>query len=161
MNLSLSHQQLQRACTALSSTGLIRLVSEIDDHGAIPPRALARTLTDLTPQQIRRATEQAGALALLDHSRAGLGLTAAGQSLADVYDAAARWARRHNYPAPSGDFAGRIRHTFALLAELVAAVARPTDSEADVELGRVHQLLAEWIHTHHSQQIPGAYGVAA
>ncbi|GGS93065.1 hypothetical protein [Streptomyces chromofuscus] len=157
---AISPQQLKRACTALSGAALIRLVSEIDDHGAIPPRALARTLTELTTHQIRQATEQADALGLLDRSHSGLGLTAAGQDLADVYDATARWARRHNHPAPICDFAGRIRHTFALLGEPTAD-PRPTDGEAAAELGRVYRLLAEWIHTHQSQQIRSTYGVAA
>ncbi|NGO49264.1 regulator [Streptomyces ureilyticus] len=158
---SLSPQQLQAACTALSSAALIRLVSEIDDHGAIPPRELARTLTDLTPHQIRQAIEQADALGLLDRSSCGLGLTAEGGDLADVYDATARWARRHNQPAPICDFAGRIRHTFALLGEPAAVDPRTTGGEAAAGLGRVHRLLAEWIHAHPSQQIRGAYGVAA
>ncbi|MGW7423591.1 regulator [Streptomyces sp. NPDC054813] len=158
---AISPQQLKHACTALSGAALIRLVSEIDDHGAIPPRALTRTLTDLTTHQIRQATEQADALGLLDRAHSGLGLTAAGGDLADVYDATARWARRHNYPAPICDFAGRIRHTFALLGEPAAADPRTTDGEAAAELGRVHQLLAEWIHTHQSQQIRSTYGVAA
>ncbi|MFI5795935.1 hypothetical protein [Streptomyces sp. NPDC051677] len=157
---ALSPQQLQVACTELSSAGLIRLVSEIDDHGAIPPRALACTLTDLTRDQIRQATEQADALGLLDRSHSGLGLTPAGGDLADLYDATARWARRNNYPAPVCDFAGRIRHTFALLGE-PAANPRPTEGEADAELGRVQRLLAEWIHTHQPPQIRGDHGVAA
>ena len=157
---ALSPQQLQAACTELSSAGLVRLVSEIDDHGAIPPRALACTLTDLTRDQIRQATEQADTLGLLDRSHAGLGLTPAGGHLADLYDATARWARRHNYPAPVCDFAGRIRHTFSLLDE-ASADPRPAEGEADAELGRVHRLLTEWIHTHQSQQRHGAAGVAA
>ncbi|NJQ03362.1 hypothetical protein [Streptomyces zingiberis] len=157
---ALSPQQLQAACTALSSAGLIRLISEIDDHGAIPPRALACTLNDLTRDQIRQATEEADAFGLLDRSHSGLGLTPAGADLADLYDATARWARRNNYPAPICDFAGRIRRTFALLGE-ASADPRPTEGGADAELGRVHRLLAEWIHTHQPQQIRGDHGVAA
>ncbi|MEU9246608.1 hypothetical protein [Streptomyces sp. NPDC048385] len=151
---TLSQQQVQHACTTLSSASVIRLVSEIDDHGAIPPRALARTLTDLTAHHLRQATEQADGLGLLDRSRTGLGLTAAGQDLADVYDATARWARRRNYPSPVCDFAGRIRHTFALLAEPTAQ-SIGIDSEADAELGYVRRLLAEWFHTHQFQQNRG------
>ncbi|MEU9397766.1 regulator [Streptomyces sp. NPDC048324] len=157
---ALTPQQFQAACAELSSAGLIRLVSEIDDHGAIPPRTLASTLTDLTRDQIRQATEQADALGLLDRSHSGLGLTPAGEDLADLYDATARWARRNNYPAPVCDFAGRIRHTFALLGESAAA-PRPREGEADAEFGRVHRLLAEWIHTHQLQQMRGDHGVAA
>ncbi|MGW0708983.1 hypothetical protein ACWD4G_24045 [Streptomyces sp. NPDC002643] len=157
---ALSPQQFRAACTALSSPGLIRLISEIDDHGAIPPRTLACTLTDLTRDQIRRATEQADALGLLDRSHPGLGLTPAGGALADLYDATARWARRHNYPAPVCDFAGRIRHTYALLSE-ASADPRPREGEADAELGRIHRLLAEWVYTHQTQQMRGDHGVAA
>ncbi|WSQ12926.1 hypothetical protein OG604_37030 [Streptomyces sp. NBC_01231] len=157
---SLSPQQIELACGPLSSASLIRLVSEIDDHGAIPPRALARTLTDLTAHHLRQATEQADALGLLDRSRTSLGLTTVGQDLADLYDATARWARRHNYPLPLCHFAGRIRHTFALLAEPTAdSIA--SDSDAEAELGHVRRLLAEWFHTHQSQQSCGCDGVAA
>lgn len=158
---ALSPQQLRLACTQLSSADLIRLVSEIDDHGAIPPRALDHTFPDLAPQQIRQTIEQADSLGLLHRSGAGLGLTPGGEDLADVYDQAARWARRHNYPAPICDFASRIRHTFALLGEPAAANPHRTDGEAAAELGRVHRLLTEWIHTHQSQQRHGADGVAA
>jgi hypothetical protein len=157
----LATEQLQYACTTLASAGLVRLVSEIDDHGAIPPRALARTLPDLTPHQIRQATEQADALGLLDRSHRGLGLSAAGQDLADLYDATARWARRHNYPARICDFAGRIRHTLALLCESAVTDPRPQDGDAATGLGHVHRLLAEWVHTHQPQPTPDAYGAAA
>ncbi|MFF4822719.1 hypothetical protein ACWDAO_01865 [Streptomyces sp. NPDC001212] len=153
-----SHQQLRDTCTALSSAGLIRLVSEIDDHGAIPMRAMTRTLADLSTHQIRQAIEQAEALGLLTHTPGSVGLSAAGRDLADVYDATARWARRHNYPASLCDFAGRIQHTFALLVT-PAADTQNSDSEHDAELDRVHRLLAEWIHTH--QRTRGTHGVAA
>lgn len=118
MTPSFSREQLRRLCTALSEAALIRLVTEIDDNGPIPPRSSGRIFPDLAPHQIRRATERAHALGLI-HTRVGggLGLTESGVLLAEVYDVTARWARRHAYPAPTGDFAGRVRHTFALLAE--------------------------------------------
>lgn len=157
---ALSHQQLKDTCTALSTAGLIRLVSEIDDHGAIPVRGLARTLPDISTHQLRQATEQADALGLLNRTPASMGLAAAGQDLADVYDATARWARQHNYPATHCDFAGRIRHTFALLGE-AAADARASDDQSNAELACVQRLLTEWIHTHQHQRAHGTYGFAA
>ncbi|MGP3733003.1 hypothetical protein ACTWJ9_07250 [Streptomyces sp. GDS52] len=155
---ALSHQQLRGTCTALSSASLIRLVSEIDDHGAIPVRGLARTLAELSTRQIRQAIEQADALGLLTRTPGSVGLSAAGRDLADVYDATARWARRHNYPAPLCDFAGRIQHTFALLGMPTEGTQDP-DGEQVAELGRIHRLMAEWVHTH--QRNRSTYGVAA
>lgn len=155
-----SGRQAQRVSTVLSSPGLIRLVSEIDDHGAIPERGLARTLSDLSTHQIRQATEQARVLGLLDRSHTGLELSAAGQELADVYDATARWARRHNRPSRFGDFAGRIRHTVALLHE-PAPTEGSADNEPDAELAHVRRLLTEWIDAHQPPQDRGTYGVAA
>ncbi|MFD6989340.1 hypothetical protein [Streptomyces sp. NPDC059943] len=109
---------IRRIVTALSEPALIRLITEIDDNGPIPPRSSGRIFPDLTPQQIRHATEQANTIGLI-HTRVGggIGLTESGVLLAEVYDVTARWARRHAYPAPTGDFTGRIRHTFALLTE--------------------------------------------
>ncbi|MEF9902088.1 hypothetical protein ABZ669_13445 [Streptomyces hirsutus] len=155
---ALSHQQLHAMCTALSSASLIRLVSEIDDHGAIPVRGLARTLADLSTRQIRQAIEQADVLGLLTRTPGSVGLSAAGRDLADVYDATARWARRHNYPAPLCDFAGRIQHTFALLGT-TAEGTQDSDGERDAELGRIHRLMTEWVHTH--QRNRSTHGVAA
>ncbi|MFD5656213.1 hypothetical protein [Streptomyces hirsutus] len=145
---ALSHQQLRGTCTALSSASLIRLVSEIDDHGAIPVRGLARTLADLSTRQIRQAIEQADALGLLTRTPGSVGLSAAGRDLADIYDATARWARRHNYPTPLCDFAGRIQHTFALLGTPAAGTQDHLDGEHVAELGRIHRLMAEWVHAH-------------
>ncbi|MEE1838028.1 regulator [Streptomyces sp. SP17KL33] len=155
-----SPRQVQAASAELSSSGLIRLVSEIDDHGAIPPRTLSYTFADLTREQIRQAIGQADRLGLLDRSHAGLRLTPAGGDLADLYDASARWARRHNSPAPVCDFAERIRHTFALLGE-TSADPGLTAGETDAEFGRVQRLLAEWICTHQPRQICGDLGMAA
>ncbi len=163
MTTSLSPEQLQRVCTALSSAGLIRLITEIDDNGPIPSRGLARTLSDLTPHRIRHATEQAHALGLV-HARPGasLGLTESGVDLAEVYDATARWARRHEYPARAGDFTGRIRNTLSLLAEPavfaalaaaqapshLAAAGRLPTAEAAAELVQPWNLLTQGIHAH-------------
>ncbi|MFE4059936.1 hypothetical protein ACFXP3_27200 [Streptomyces sp. NPDC059096] len=151
--------QFQRTSTVLSSPGLIRLISEIDDHGVIPERGLARTLGDLSTHQIRQATELAGTLGLLDRSYAGLGLTAAGEELADVYDATARWARRHDYPSPVRDFAGRIRHTFGLLQQPTRAEPGTPDNRA--ELANVRRMLIEWIDQHQGQPLRDTHGSAA
>ncbi|MFI8308735.1 hypothetical protein ACIF80_36095 [Streptomyces sp. NPDC085927] len=153
--------QFQHVCARLASAGLIRLVSEIDDHGAIPPRALARTLTDLAPHHIRQAVEQAESLGLLDRSHSGLGLTTAGKDLADFYDHAARWARQHNYPARTCDFTSRIRRTLALLDQPAVREPRLQDGDAAAELRHVHRLLAEWADTHQLTPVPNSYGVAA
>ncbi|MFD3522283.1 hypothetical protein [Streptomyces sp. NPDC058653] len=161
---------IRRAVTALSEPALIRLITEIDDNGPIPPRSMGRIFPDFTPQQIRHATEQAHALGLI-HTRlgGGLGLTESGVLLAEVYDVTARWARRHAYPAPTGDFAGRIRHTFALLTEPrvhAALTAEPfprrtgagtPESEAvEPGLAGPWRLLMQWMRAN-----PAATGFAA
>lgn len=155
------HPQLQRIRRTLSSTGLIRLVSEIDDNGVIPSRALTRTLSDLSTTQIRQAVEQADTLGLLGRSSTDLGLTPAGRTLADLYDATARWARQHNLPGPVSTFTERIRSVFALLAEPGETHPRPPSSDA-TGARQIGQLLAEWVGTH---QVHGLhhhmYGVAA
>ncbi|MER6531704.1 regulator [Streptomyces sp. NPDC001508] len=160
MTCSLTHQQIQYASTALSQPGLIRLVSEIDAHGAIPPRAVAGTLTDLSPHQIRQAIEQANTLGLLDRSHGGIGLAPPGQALADLYDATARWARHHHYPSRFCDFAIRIRHTFALLAGK-GADHSPGGGEAHAELADLHRFLAEWTAEHQLRSARSGYGAAA
>ncbi|MEV8408999.1 hypothetical protein AB0R12_25375 [Streptomyces niveus] len=156
-----------RIVTALSEPALIRLITEIDDNGPIPPRSTGRIFPDFTPQQIRHATERAHTLGLI-HTRVGggLGLTESGILLAEVYDVTARWARRHAYPAPTGDFAGRIRHTFALLTEprvhsaLTANTGPGTpfpDSEVvEPGLAGPWRLLMQWLRAN-----PAAAGFAA
>ncbi|MDX3372117.1 hypothetical protein PV387_40100 [Streptomyces sp. ME02-6987-2C] len=162
MNPAHSRHQLQHMGTALASAGLIRLISEIDDHGAIPVRALARTLTDLSTAQIRQAVTQADALSLLDRSHTGLGLTEAGRDLADLYDHVARWARHHNYPHAVSTFAERIRRVFALLADPTTTQPGQQDSEADASLHHIQRLLTEWADAHHQPQPQqSAYGIAA
>ncbi|MFD4119165.1 hypothetical protein ACFWSJ_37705 [Streptomyces niveus] len=170
MTPSFSREQLRRLCTALSEPALIRLITEIDDNGPIPPRSAGRIFPDLAPHQIRRATERAHALGLI-HARVGggLGLTESGVLLAEVYDVTARWARRHTYPAPTGDFTGRVRHTFALLSEPrvhAALTAEPpsrrtgagTPESEVVEPGLAGpwRLLMQWLRAN-----PAAAGFAA
>lgn len=138
MTPSYSREQLRRVSTVLSEPALIRLITEIDDNGPVPPRSSGRIFPDLAPHRIRHAIERAHALGLI-HTRVGggLGLTESGVLLAEVYDVTARWARQHAYPARTGDFAGRIRHTFALLSEprVHAALTAAEPSSLRISVG--------------------------
>ncbi|MCQ9179171.1 regulator [Streptomyces sp. IBSBF 2953] len=154
---TLSTADVQHAHAVLTSRALIRLITEIDDNGPIPPSALDRTLTDIPAHHLRHSADRARVLGLVHvQPGAGLSLTTSGEGLADVYDAMARWARHHAYPAPVCDFTGRIQHTLALLTE---PPAPPSDSgpqrRADVPLSRakdgadfarLRDLLEEWLH---------------
>lgn len=135
---------------------MIRLVTEIDDNGAIPPRRLAGTLPDLSLHQLRRAAEAARGHGLVRTAPgSGLELTDSGAGLADLYDAAARWARRHAYPAPVCEFSSRIRHVLDLLApslmtERANGLSRPSaarlpSDEAEADLARPRALLIQWL----------------
>ncbi|MFF2941287.1 hypothetical protein ACFVSQ_15740 [Streptomyces niveus] len=158
---------IRRAVTALSEPALIRLITEIDDNGPIPPRSAGRLFPDFAPQQIRHATERAHVLGLI-HTRVGggVGLTESGVLLAEVYDVTARWARRHAYPAPTGDFAGRVRHTFALLTEprvhaaltanTAAGTPLPDPEVVEPGLAGPWRLLMQWMRAN-----PQAAGFAA
>ncbi|MGW2650841.1 hypothetical protein ACWC2T_39655 [Streptomyces sp. NPDC001393] len=148
MSTSFSTADVRRFCAQLSSPGLVRLITEIDDNGPIPPRGLARTLADLTEHHLRQATDVARALGLVRiRPGAGLALTTSGAELADVYDAIAHWARRHAYPAPVADFTGRIQHTLALLADTPAADHLLSD-QALADLAGPRDLLGQWLHDH-------------
>ncbi|MGC4971741.1 regulator [Streptomyces sp. DT199] len=148
--------EVRNSVELLASRSLIRLVTEIDDNGAIPPRRLAATLPDLSSHHLRRAAEAARAHGLVRTAPgAGLELTACGAELADLYDAAARWARHHAYPAPVCDFSSRIRHVLDLLAPSLtaerangllwpSATRRPSD-EAEADLTRPRALLIQWL----------------
>ncbi|AVV45301.1 MULTISPECIES: hypothetical protein [Streptomyces] len=149
--------EVRNAVELLASRSLIRLVTEIDDNGAIPPRRLAGTLPDLSSHQLRRAAEAARAHGLVRTAPgAGLELTESGSELADLYDAAARWARRHAYPAPVCEFSSRVRHVLDLLAPSLAteradglpqraAAARLPSDEAEADLVRPRILLIQWL----------------
>ncbi|MFF4871501.1 regulator [Streptomyces sp. NPDC000961] len=130
--------EFERTCSALASPELIRLITEIDDNGTVPPRGLARTLPDLSPHQLRHATEQAHALGLV-RARQGLSLTESGTQLAEVYDEAARWARAHDYPGVTNTFVTRVRATLQLLGSADVSVRR---QERNGELGLVVSLEA-------------------
>ncbi|MGZ2361593.1 regulator [Streptomyces sp. 372A] len=143
----------RQAIDLLASRSLIRLVSEIDDNGAIPPRRLAGTLTDLSTHHLRRATEVARAHGLIRIvSGSGLELTDAGADLADLYDAFARWDR-HHYPAPVCAFTDRVRRVFDLTVpslmpacsdDLSGRYAEPLPS-AEADLARPRALLLQWL----------------
>ncbi|MGC5006422.1 regulator [Streptomyces sp. NBC_01762] len=148
--------EVRNAVELLASRSLIRLVTEIDDNGAIPPRRLAATLPDLSSHQLRRATAEARAHGLIRTAPgADLELTESGSELADLYDAAARWARRHAYPAPVCEFSSRIRHLLDLLSPSLAteradglprpsATRLPSD-EVEADLARPRALLIQWL----------------
>ncbi|WP_181786085.1 regulator [Streptomyces phytophilus] len=113
--------ELGAAARVLSSPALIRLITEIDDNGPIPPRMLTATLPDLTRSRARRAVHIARAHGLVQAGPAGgLDLTESGSHLAAFYDSTARWARHHAYPAPVSTFTTRIQHTLDHLVHVLA-----------------------------------------
>lgn len=153
MTTPLTSAELRTAAQLLSSPPLIRLIAEIDDNGAIPPRMLAATLSDLSAHRLRRAAEAARAHGLVRVvPGVGLDLTASGARLADFYDATARWDRRRSGPSPVCDFTSRIQRTLAILTPaLVAesadvahrpAVANPPAARAEADLVR---RLVQWL----------------
>ncbi|MFD5583300.1 hypothetical protein CFC35_10320 [Streptomyces sp. FBKL.4005] len=160
---------LRHACTMLSTPGLIRLVSEIDDNGPIPPRSLTRTVPDVPVAQLRQAVEQARALGLVRHRPGvGLSLTPSGSGLADVYDTMARWARSRSLPAPVCDFTSRVQHTLSLLAVPIALTAQeateefegaPATEAGEQQVGPRH-LLTQWLREN-PQLVQGAEPVLA
>ncbi|MGI5438738.1 regulator [Streptomyces shenzhenensis] len=148
--------EARNAVELLASRSLIRLVTEIDDNGAIPTRRLAGTLPDLSSHQLRRATETARAHGLVRVAPgAGLELAESGTELADLYDAVARWGRRHAYPAPVCEFSSRVRQVLNLLAPSLAtertdgfsrpSAARLLSAEAEGDLARPWALLIQWL----------------
>ncbi|MFE9367792.1 regulator [Streptomyces sp. NPDC006978] len=156
MTIRFTPTEVRNAVELLASHPLIRLVTEIDDNGAIPPRRVANTLSDLSRHQQRSATDAARAYGLVRTAPGtGLDLTEPGSELADLYDAAARWARRHAYPRPVCEFSSRIRHVLDLVnqssvvqdaeASSWLPAARPSSTEAVAELSRVRALLFQWL----------------
>ncbi|MFF7337330.1 regulator [Streptomyces sp. NPDC008163] len=159
----LTPAEVRQAVDLLASRSLIRLVSEIDDNGAIPPRRLAGTLTDLSTHHLRRAIELARAHGLIRIvSGSGLELTALGSELADLYDAVARWDRYH-YPAPVA-FADRVRHVLDLVVpslmpdrsdDLSGRYAESLPSaEAEADLARPRALLLQWLADNPQATVP-------
>ncbi|MER6500175.1 regulator [Streptomyces sp. NPDC001455] len=157
MKTNVSPEHPARARTALASAALIRLVTEIDDNGPIPPHGLACTLPDLTPHQVRHATEQARLLGLVrTQPGRGLCLTEPGLQLAEIYDSAARWARTHNHPRRTCDFITRVQDTLRLLASGQNSEAEPpvAPTQADESLTRLRTASAHWISTHWTDDEP-------
>jgi DNA-binding HxlR family transcriptional regulator len=147
---------VRQAVELLGSRPLIRLVTEIDDNGAIPQRRLAATLPDLSSHQLRSTTDTARAHGLVRSAPgAGLSLTETGSDLADLYDATARWARRHAYPAPVCDFSSRVQHTLDLLTPSLVpehtdgssrrSIEDLTSPEVETDLARPRALLIQWL----------------
>ncbi|MGV9645298.1 regulator [Streptomyces sp. NPDC003514] len=154
MSTPFTPAEVRHAVELLASRSLIRLVTEIDDNGAIPPRRLACTLPDLSTHQLRSASDTARAHGLVRIAPgSGLELTETGTELADLYDATARWARRHAYPAPLCDFSSRIRHSLDVLAaslvtEHADGFPRPNAGNlpsAEADLARPCALLMQWL----------------
>ncbi|SBT91882.1 hypothetical protein GA0115233_103669 [Streptomyces sp. DI166] len=153
MSTPFTPAEVRHAVELLASRSLIRLVTEIDDNGAIPPRRLAGTLPDLSTHQLRSASDTARTHGLIRvASGAGLELTDSGSELADLYDAMARWARRHAVPAPVCEFSRRIRHVLDLLApslttehgDGLAPLSAVTGAGA-ADLARPRTLLIQWL----------------
>ncbi|MFJ1673082.1 regulator [Streptomyces bottropensis] len=143
MSTPFTSAEAQRAVELLASRPLVRLVTEIDDNGAIPPRRLAGTLPDLSTHQLRSASDTARTHGLIRIApRTGLELTEAGMELAGLYDAMARWARRHAVPAPVCEFSSRIRHVLALLAP---SLNTERADGAEAGLARLRTLLIPWL----------------
>ncbi|MFE6163121.1 regulator [Streptomyces sp. NPDC056486] len=154
---SFTSAELRNAVDLLSSPSLIRLITEIDDNGPIPPRKLASTLPDLSPHHLRRITHVARVHDLVRVAPGvGLELKTSGAELADFYDATARWARHHAYPTRICDFTSRIRCTLGLLEPLLATDpaggsdlqtrTQLTNTQDGLEPSRPRDLLLQWLH---------------
>ncbi|MFI1023403.1 regulator [Streptomyces olivaceus] len=158
MTTSFTTAEIRAAVEVLAFRPLIRLITEIDDNGAIPARRLAATLPDLSTHHLRIAAETACHHGLVRTTPGtGLELTHRGRELADVYDVAARWSRRHSSPAAVCEFTHRVRHVLGLLAlqisgESAQDPARPsavsgtgTAPEPGADPAHVRVLLLQWL----------------
>ncbi|WP_405421465.1 hypothetical protein [Streptomyces erythrochromogenes] len=152
MNTDTHEGALIPATAALSHPGLIRIISDIDDNGPLERHLLSRTLAGLSRWQLRQASAVGRALGLLQASTDGgnpsLDLTPAGESLAEVYDTAARWARAHHHPSDVSDFVTRVQATLTLLA---AAPASATSQAPEIDyesLQEARAALTSWVRDH-------------
>ncbi|MVO90267.1 hypothetical protein GPA10_37340 [Streptomyces sp. p1417] len=158
-----SNSQARRAIAALSLRGLIRLVSEIDDHGPISRRrgSLQAAFDDLSTDQLRLAIDRARTLDLVDgdeDEEVRYQLTDSGRGLAEVYDTAARWARTHQFPTAASDFVTRVQHTLDLLGHtptrggdgsgIPVTGGAVLDGEAIAALNGPHSVLTAWLQAH-------------
>lgn len=157
---TLSEPVTRRVLTTLTLPGLIRLVSEIDDHGPVGRGSLGVTFDDLSRHQLRHALDTARALGVIetdDHAPARYRLTEDGENLAEVYDRAARWARTHQYPSSSSDFITRVQRTLQLPVRLPGtgedqrstpdqgvATGFAADPSAGRDLEAIQAALVEW-----------------
>ncbi|MFI6289363.1 hypothetical protein ACIBCM_32240 [Streptomyces sp. NPDC051018] len=114
---TLDREQPARTAALLSHPGLIRLITEIDDHGPVPT-ALVRAFPDLPRHQLRHARDTARDLGLINTDHHTYRLTDRGTDLAELYDQAARWARAHDYPARDSSFVTRVQSTLDYLAQI-------------------------------------------
>ncbi|MFB7481919.1 hypothetical protein ACFUEM_25225 [Streptomyces anulatus] len=159
---------LQHVVGRLSAPGLIRLISEIDDHGPIPRHGFTRSFPDLARHQVRHTVKEARDLALI-HSTGEHHLTEAGEALAELYDAAARWGRQHQYPAKEGHFTLRVSSTLALLARPEESTSLPSTTRPEAAAGAptlsgletVRSALLEWMNDHSRAPMRTAYETAA
>ncbi|MFB7781377.1 hypothetical protein ACFC1D_01520 [Streptomyces vinaceus] len=151
MNSDTHAKALVPATAALSHPGLIRIVSDIDDNGPLERHLLSRTLTGLSRWQRRQASAVGRALGLLKASTDGgiptLVLTPAGEALAEVYDAAARWARTHHHPSDVCDFVTRVQATLALLGSARPSPGHAPELDYD-SLDEPRTALTSWIRDH-------------
>ncbi|MGW4441961.1 regulator [Streptomyces sp. NPDC004682] len=156
MTTRFTEAEQHNAVTLLASPSVIRLITEIDDNGSVPPRRLAGTLPDLSSHHLRRATEAARAHGLVRMTPGiGVELTSSGAELADLYDLLARWGRHYAYPAPACDFSSRIHHTLDLVTRspvtehsdglTTLAAADLPSAEAEAEFARLRALLIQWL----------------
>ncbi|MEK9518261.1 hypothetical protein MIU24_02415 [Streptomyces venezuelae] len=164
MNTDTHAKALVPTTAALSHPGLIRIVSDIDDNGALERHLLSRTLTGLSRWQLRQASAVGRALGLLKASTDGgipsLVLTPAGEALAEVYDTAARWARTHHHPSDVSDFVTRVQATLTLLGSTTAG-SKGHALELDYEsLDGPRSVLASWVRDHGATLIVQLTGVS-
>ncbi|WP_172381099.1 hypothetical protein [Streptomyces sp. MNP-20] len=157
-----------RMIRALSLPGLIRLVSDLDDHGPLSRRrgSLQAAFDDLTADQLRLALDRARAFGLVHgdaDERVRYRLTPRGEGLADVYDTAARWARTHQYPQKESDFVTRVQRTLTLLSQTLATTgyasgtgeacglpasgSAPLSHSAMADLNGPQSALTAWLQT--------------
>lgn len=164
MNTDTHAKALVPTTAALSHPGLIRIVSDIDDNGALERHLLSRTLTGLSRWQLRQASAVGRELGLLKASTDGgipsLVLTPAGEALAEVYDTAARWARTHHHPSDVSDFVTRVQATLTLLGSTTAG-SNGHALEFDFEsLHGPRTVLASWVRDHGATLIAQLTGVS-
>ncbi|MFE4664564.1 regulator [Streptomyces sp. NPDC056716] len=134
-----------RITETLAQPALIRLVTEIDDHGPVP-HALARTFPDLPRHELRHVRDTARALGLIDtghHTgQPAYLLTDRGTALADLYEAAACWARAHDQPTRHCLFTTRVQTVFHHAARALRGDDTAPQPPADLLV-----TLLQWIST--------------